>query len=509
MSVDDIDYFSQLNIDDYIRRVNGGQAKSISGQLNALCYDFPDEGLVLLKYINPYGDARKDEEEIANFTLEARKKGVQTPAHFAVKREDYEDNGHYYVCWVLQEKAKGILKRDDNYKSMVANVTDEQYEKVIHDLCHLIGTGIELKSKNIFYDPIEGFTFIDLLHPGRPFEDKFYDVRWVFTHARMTIEIGNLEPSQIVEKEQNMEIRRRCFLAMEKVIPEFGKYKRRLLRCLDEETLSYFGISKDELTLNDEEIAEFERNEEEMLKSCLDDISSGEFEYWQVNVNEIRNRSDREGLVSDWKYHPCNPLRSDDFGRFGYDWETRYMLEVYQKYLFDKKLSETVDDNNPHLTKAKKESEDNSKKRNDKENLYIFFMLCAKHSPDAVKFLKGKPDLIDKSLEETGMSPIFMAMRTDNKKVIEHLLRYLSNLDLKDARDRSFRDYFMALSDETKRSLRDYFMAPSDETKKSVLDLKDGCGRSLRDYFGDTSAGQTINKISSYSPHNGLQDKIK
>ena len=331
-----------IDIDSYIRQVN--TKENVAEEGTSPCYHFGD--VVLVKYVWKSGIPREGEEEIAKQISQKKAKGVRTPAHLAIKRETTEEGN---ICWVLQEAAKGKLKTEE-YPKTVLQAPDNHYEQLIHDLCELLDMGIEPKDKNIFYDPDPekgGFTIIDILGTEKkPFENKFSDVYWVFACAKATVQ------SYDFSDEENMEAYRRCFLAMEKAIPNFSKHRRNLLRTFDKKMLEYFSknnVEIGDLTLTMGEMAQFKKTEREMLQSCLEEISSGKLKYWQLTANEFPNRSEEKGLTDSWKYHPLNPLRPDDFSDdWDYRSECKKMREDWQKHLFDQMLKNTPDDGNPY-----------------------------------------------------------------------------------------------------------------------------------------------------------------
>ena len=160
------------NIDEYIKA--SFKMKNVSDG-GSECFDFGN--VVLVKYKIPVkynAIAREDEELIAEAANKKRNMGVNTPYHLAIKRvTDEKDN----ICYVLQEKAKGVSFNIDNkyynepskqlkVQELLLEAPDTVYEKCVRDLCELFNMGLELKGKNIFYDNSKdgaGFNFIDLL----------------------------------------------------------------------------------------------------------------------------------------------------------------------------------------------------------------------------------------------------------------------------------------------------------------------------------------------------------
>ena len=138
-------------------------------------YSFGDYVLVKYSMLSQYGLARDNEELIAEEANKKNRAGVKTPLHVAIKRTD---DGRENVCWVLQEKAKGVSFVNYAYlknapqtqlrlQQELLEALDYHYEKCLQDIAELFHMGLELKPKNIFYDNSRdngGFTFIDLLN---------------------------------------------------------------------------------------------------------------------------------------------------------------------------------------------------------------------------------------------------------------------------------------------------------------------------------------------------------
>lgn len=93
--------------------------------------------------------------------------------------------GKYEVCYVLQEKCKGIngvkiARQADTAEKVIKNleyiakIPFEQYIKLIYDGCMLFEMGYEAKTKNSFYDEETGFWYIDfLINDPKELNDKF------------------------------------------------------------------------------------------------------------------------------------------------------------------------------------------------------------------------------------------------------------------------------------------------------------------------------------------------
>lgn len=160
------------------------QSKSMPNTSDGGSAAFHFDDVVLIKYClpNQYGAARQGEEEIAQIANELRSKGVGTPYHYAIKRETLEKTN---ICWVLQERAKGICY--SNYKvesdpeeslrrqASLASAPLSHYEKLAKDIADLFYFELEIQPKNIYYDesPDGGFTFIDLIPPKYDRSSRF------------------------------------------------------------------------------------------------------------------------------------------------------------------------------------------------------------------------------------------------------------------------------------------------------------------------------------------------
>lgn len=139
------------------------------------CFDFGD--VVLIKY-----GARENSELVMEQVNKKNAQGVNTPKHIGVKKLK---EGKYEVCYVLQEKCKGIngvkiARQADTAEKVIKNleyiakIPFEQYIKLIYDGCMLFEMGYEAKAKNWFYDEETGFWYIDFqINDPKELNDKF------------------------------------------------------------------------------------------------------------------------------------------------------------------------------------------------------------------------------------------------------------------------------------------------------------------------------------------------
>lgn len=365
------------SIDEYIKMSKGMSNSSDGG---SIAYHFDD--VVLVKYVMPsiYGKARAEEEVVAKCANELNKKGVNTPRHLAIKRER---NDKVDICWVLQQRAPGICfsnyvvgikcmedaERQLVMQEKILNIPDSHYQKCILDLIELYELGIELKPKNIYYDEKVGFTIIDLLFPINVKKDSLgyiYSVLSLirFVHEYTTISDYNdfaTEEQKDKSKLLKFMIMKKEFLNLEKVIPDFSKYKRWILRGYSRDKLKFFeenGYPIGDLSLNDEEYAMFDELIEQIITDCLNKVASGENEYWEIGTNIIRQNLDDMKLKEAWLYHHSNKLKIEDFeDEYDYILECKYQLEKQVNSKFQERLLNCYS-NNEFIIKAQQDMQE-------------------------------------------------------------------------------------------------------------------------------------------------------
>lgn len=343
-------------------------------------YHFDD--VVLVKYIGTlkYGGARKDEEQVAVEANKKRAQGVRTPAHLAIKREVDSD---IEICWVLEERAKGksfnsyCYNKEPNVQieaqRKIANAPISHYEKFISDVCELFNLGLELKPKNMFYDESltdGGFTIIDLLGiNGEPFNhDSIKDIihletmiQGVYNCSRIS-SLSKATPEEYATStELYYQIRQKMFIAMEHVIPNFNQHRCTVLRSMPFEVLNYFnshGTTVGNLSLDEEEIREFNIKVNQLIDNNIEKVSSGEYNAWQILANEIRIELETSGLNSSWMYHNANSINPNQFdGPYAYyDYKkasSEYLKEIVTKSFLEKFYVIAEVSNNEYIKKAK------------------------------------------------------------------------------------------------------------------------------------------------------------
>ena len=368
------------NIDEYIKASFKMENVSDGG---SECFDFGN--VVLVKYkisIRFNGDARKNEELIAEAANKKRDMGVNTPYHLAIKRvTDDKDN----ICYVLQEKARGACfsvygkepAEQLQVQELLLEAPDTVYEKCVRDLCELFNMGLELKGKNIFYDNSKdgaGFTFIDLLGynttPLNP--DSISDIIRLDKLVSFISNIPRINTySKTATKEQIEEstilyykMKQKTFKAMEKVVPNFSRFRRWVLRTYSNDVLDFFeknGTVVANLTLTDDECREFDNYIEQIINECLEKLAIGKNEFWQIRANEIRIALDTMGMQAAWKYHGANPI--NDPTDFDDKWDFERAREKYLEDIVNKEFNdrlESVADTslNVNILKAKEDMDE-------------------------------------------------------------------------------------------------------------------------------------------------------
>lgn len=326
------------DIERYIEKANEMINTSTGG---SPCYDFGD--VVLVKY----EEGRDKERLIAQAANEKRADGVNTPYHLAFKKEKN-------VCYVLQEKAKGYPLTKFSYPKteeelmtnakILAEAPSSHYIKLIKDLGELMHMGLEIKPKNIFYEPSEngGFTIIDLLgfDTRKMKNNSLEDILFVLDSAfyipkGLPIEVYHGETSEQIKKqilELNYKIRKRIFAALEGSIPNFEIYRRWILRTLDDKTLSYFNQDIENLTLNQEEVTMFDTMIDTIISKVLLHEKKGRIEP-ETTMWLIESKMRRNGLEKSWNYHPENPYAlssTDNFQeKYRIQWASSTCLKEY------------------------------------------------------------------------------------------------------------------------------------------------------------------------------------
>ena len=105
-----------MDIKDYIELAKNKLNESDGG---SPCFVFDD--VVLVQYVldSKYGKPRENEEKVAEQVNVLNDMGIRTPKHLQIHREQVGTNN---VCWVLQEKCKGISWA--KYTSVATNIDE-------------------------------------------------------------------------------------------------------------------------------------------------------------------------------------------------------------------------------------------------------------------------------------------------------------------------------------------------------------------------------------------------
>ena len=333
-----------MNIDELIEKSKSMPNISDGG---SPAYSFGDKVLVKYAVKNKYGDAREMEEAVQVAVNNKNQKGVNTPRHLAIKRiVEGEDN----YCYVLQEKAPGesFIKFYSGKNSPVEQLKKQQelldiplehFIKLAKDYGELFHMGLEPQAKNIFYDKEKGFTIIDFLDSDESGID--YDSMPDIIYLKSLMEcLSNItliydyrcDDKEIVQKSRELynALEAKIYLAMKEVIPE--NKRRFLLRSYDKDKLEYFykeNIISEDLTLNDEEILEIDKMLESIIKDSYEKLYSGEFQLWQIELNEIRIALTCNGVLDSYMYNPNSKFNRDEFKS-----DIEYQ-EAIQDYLTD------------------------------------------------------------------------------------------------------------------------------------------------------------------------------
>ncbi len=386
----------QYNIDEYIQKSKEMKNTSAGG---SPAYHFED-GVVLVCYHNlsRYGLARPEEEQVAMEANKKNAKGVRTPAHLVIKREE---QGEENFCYVLQETAPGVTfdvynaynndcKKQLELQEKLLNAPDLHYEKCIQDLCELWHMGLELKTKNIYYDDdLEkgGFTFIDLLEydPTPLSPNSIADVNWlskyIMTIYRSTMITKYSHPdSTEEERKKSQELFYRMvaknFQIMERTIPNFSQFRRWILRTMPLDLLEVMktsGVEVGNLELTDQELQQFSEFAKVIVKESLEKIATGKNTYWQILVNETRISLDAMGMFEACKYQKDNLRRAlllngSEKDGWEFDRQIREGLETKVNAIFKLQLEKIAKESkNPNILSAKEAmDEENSQQERKK-----------------------------------------------------------------------------------------------------------------------------------------------
>lgn len=347
-----------INIDDAIKK-----AKELPNISNggAMCYDFGDVVLVKytlsLKYVKPGYRARENQEIVMRGINEKASKGVNTPKHIDMKRVVEDEND---VCYVLQEKCKGkncapmskygqpieIVLKELKY---VNDIPFKHYEKLVSDACMLYEMGYEAKNKNLFYDEETGFWFIDFLNnkeaekfdpnnPKRVFETLKY-VSPKPLQIASTLRYG----TEISDEDKKRYNALRCsseakfFLACKKMILTFNKYEFFYLLDKTDIFKSYLMdnkiVNRDLFCITNKDFEVYNELFVSVVNDICKEIAIKGKKYSDVEVNDIRNKSNLFALNTFYKNYICKDIKKEDYQE---EWEyDRAISESYTNNMMD------------------------------------------------------------------------------------------------------------------------------------------------------------------------------
>ena len=374
------------SIDYYIEKSKTMENTSDGGSPS---YLFDD--VVLIKYYleRKYGISRPEEEMVSYYANEKRKKGVNTPYHYSIKRVIEEKND---VCYVLQERAKGKCLKEYCNKNPKEQLEIqrkflkepiEKYEKCVRDLIELHNMGLELKPKNIFYDfedTKNGVYFIDLLG----FNPKNTDYKDLSELNRL---IKNLkcvyswimipyyaDKSCEEEKEESQKIYYdivvKILKAVETIIPSYKKYKRWIFRTFDKDMLNYFKEQEiiNDLTLSDSEYLEYSYMIYSIIDTCIENIMLGKENYTNCVLNTLRIQCSKYCLEDSYYYHKdCQTIKKENNkSKWDFDYKIRENFENKLINVFNDRLIEVSQKNesNEYLQSAIQDMNERNKRYN-------------------------------------------------------------------------------------------------------------------------------------------------
>ena len=346
-------------IEEYIKENKNKELENISnGGSPAFLVD---KNLILVKYSSPneYGLARESAEKVMEAVNSKNAKGIRTPRHYAIHRVESGENNY---CLVLQEKAKGInldeyayyknnIKKQYELMNEFISMPESHIDKAIADICKLFHMGIELKAKNIFYDNSlidGGFTFIDFIF-GDEKEINFESTEDINLLTKVlgflkTPSLPSWSKDYTDEEKSYSEqfcliMNTRTFKSLERVIPNFLKYKRSILRTYDKKKLDNLrnnGFEFDDLNLTEEEMFAFEEKCKNIVKEAIKKYLNKSNKLWDIHANVLRLNLESNFMFSNWLYNDINVLKNDDFeDNYNYERECQCMLEDTLKIMFD------------------------------------------------------------------------------------------------------------------------------------------------------------------------------
>lgn len=302
-------------------------------------YSFDDDGVVLVEYHYSREDSIRKIGPIVN---RLNKLGVSTPQYIG-----YRVVGDF--CYLLQEKAKGDAYSKYTTNALIeeaSNIPVEHYAKFIKDFLTMsdYGLGLELRPRNFFYDPKEGFSFIDVgLSERRKVANNFFELREEFNHIMwgLSVKPNSELCGDELRKFDLLNAKRisKILLAFEQTFPNFKEESRWYLRELDQNVITCledidYPISN--LTLTKEEETQFKEWVLAAVRSEIEDIKIGQGKDETGNGNKTRVSNALGNNYAFFAERPCH-----DIGNY------------YDQIFFETLISEYQRDNcNDHLERA-------------------------------------------------------------------------------------------------------------------------------------------------------------
>lgn len=327
-----------------------GQSKNMKdiSDGGSQCFDFGDVILVrytaLLKYVKDNYRSRENEEVVMEGVNQKIQNGVNTPKHLAMKRTIEDDRD---VCYVLQEKCKGIncasmSEYGVSYDKMISdlefvyNIPFEHYKKLISDGCQLYDMGYEKKNKNLFYDKETGFWYIDLLEYDKdnPFDINnpvkvFEALRYIIPNPIQIASTVKYKEALSAEQQEKKEllmhsIEAKNLLAIKSIIPSFERYEKFYLFSKSDGLKRYLMdqgiIDKDLFRFESADYPVYDELYEIVINQIIDKIVNKGEKFWSIETNDITNDSNLFCLIQMWALHKDNTVNRSDF-EDKYDYE--------------------------------------------------------------------------------------------------------------------------------------------------------------------------------------------
>lgn len=327
------------------------------------CFDFGD--VVLVKYSCPKKfikdniRTRSMEDDVMEGVNKKADMGVNTPRHLQIFRPDINDEGDDDLCYVLEEKCKGVncapmgrygVSFDEMIRSLkeVDKIPYEHIVKLVSDGCMLYEMGYEAKNKNLFYDNETGFWYIDFLSNDKDDQFDGNDISKVFEAVKCRIPritqlvsqtsyLSKLTQEQEKQRDElYFKLKIKMLAAYLKVIPTLRKYDKFFLITENDDYKRYLmehGYSKNLFALEESDYQIFNELYELVLNKIVNEVIGGK-EYRYIVCNSIRIDSGLFNLPKVWMLHKSNPIKREEFEE-DYDYRTAVEEDFGQRMLED------------------------------------------------------------------------------------------------------------------------------------------------------------------------------